>query len=176
MLKECDIALPKTLADRVLAAQTLPQATMIGVEESGDHVNDVLPSLDTRRLFQNFVPIAVHSLRLAYPTKPELLYIITQLFPRYLEPVLSAIEKGSDPPGTSRVSAKKKKPKKKTTKRCFSLNGARHRLGQRSENCKFDAEFGILMMSFLYSCHGSLCYHFSLFCDCYELSFHHAAW
>lgn len=98
MLKECDIALPKTLADRVLAAQTLPQATMIGVEESGDHVNDVLPSLDTRRLFQNFVPVAVHSLRLAYPTKPELLYIITQLFPRYLEPVLSAIEKGSDPP------------------------------------------------------------------------------
>lgn len=79
--------LPKKISERILAINAVQQS------------KNLVP-LDTRFFFNNMVPLVINALKLAYPTRKELLYISNILFSRYIEPVLVALEAGNEPPGT----------------------------------------------------------------------------
>jgi hypothetical protein len=52
------------------------------------------------QLWRSFVSIVVDSLRVAFPKKHELAYIIHLLFPRYIQPLVEAVESESPLPST----------------------------------------------------------------------------
>lgn len=84
MLKQAPILLPPGTLQKISA-----------ISESNPNIR-----LDVRTYFNLFVPLVVNALRLAFDTKRELLYIIYILFPRYLVPLIAAIENGCEPPCT----------------------------------------------------------------------------
>lgn len=87
ILRQSEIVLTKKVSERLQAINTAQQA------------HGLLP-VDTRFFFNNMVPLVVNALKLAFPTRKELVYISNILFSRYIEPVLLALEAGNEPPST----------------------------------------------------------------------------
>jgi hypothetical protein len=82
MLKQSEVVLPRNM--------------LLRIETVHAHLSDCGKDtvLDTRALFNNLVSLVVNALRIAFPTKHELLFIIYALLARYIEPALSALEAG----------------------------------------------------------------------------------
>lgn len=86
-LKESDICLPQPTQLRILELENT------WAERATSYRN-------TRDLHDIFVSLIVDALRLPFPTKRELHIVSRILFPRYIEPVLKALESSSPLPST----------------------------------------------------------------------------
>jgi len=85
------------------SAMYLPESVQLQFSEAKANLaqEQAHSGLDTRSLFNLFTPLAVNALRLAYDTKRELLFIMQVLFPKYLDPIISAMARSEPIPGAS---------------------------------------------------------------------------